>query len=153
MAVVRHAIHALPEQFEYLVLLQPTSPMRRTEDIDGAVERCVERGAPACVSVCEADKSPFWMLRLDAQGMVHPLFPADQIPHRRQDAPTVFALNGAVYVARTDHLELGGSFLAPGAVGYPMPKERSLDVDTEFDVAIVDFLLNRPNREAGQRQQ
>ena len=63
------------------------------------------------------------------------------------------APNGAVYVARTDHLELGGCFHAPGAVGYPMPKERSLDVDTEFDVAIVDFLLNRPNREAGQRQQ
>jgi len=152
MAVVRHAIDALPEQFEYLVLLQPTSPMRRAEDIDGAIERCVQQGAPACVSVCEADKSPFWMLRLDEQGVVRPLFPANQVPHRRQDAPVVFALNGAVYVARTDHLRIGGAFLAPGAVGYPMPKERSLAVDTELDLALVDFLLNRLAPPAHQQQ-
>jgi CMP-N,N'-diacetyllegionaminic acid synthase len=148
MAVVRHAIDALPEQFEYLVLLQPTSPMRQTQDIDGAIERCVQRSAPACVSICETDKSPFWMLRMDEQGIVHPLFPAHQIPHRRQDAPAVFALNGAVYVARTDHLKLGGTFLAPGAVGYPMPKERSLDIDSELDLAIGDFLLQDPSRQA-----
>jgi CMP-N,N'-diacetyllegionaminic acid synthase len=153
MSVIRHAIRALPEQFEYVVLLQPTSPMRRTEDIDEAIERCVRGGAPACVSICEAEKSPFWMLRLDAQGIVHPLFPAEQIPDRRQDAPSVFALNGAVYVARTDHLKLGGTFLAPGAVGYPMPKERSLDIDTELDLAIVDFLLKQPSSQASWQKQ
>jgi CMP-N,N'-diacetyllegionaminic acid synthase len=153
MAVIRHALGTLPVQFDYVVLLQPTSPMRRAEDIDGAIERCVTRGAPACVSVCEADKSPFWMLRLDSEGIVHPFFPAEQIPHRRQDGPTVFVLNGAVYVARTQHLRQGGSFLAPGAVGYPMPKERSVDIDTELDVAIVDFLLNRATRNACQPEQ
>src|SRR4051794_11613043 len=153
MAVIRHALHALREPFDYVVLLQPTSPMRRTEDIDGAIEHCVERGAPSCVSVCAAEKSPFWMLRLDAQGIVHPLFPAEQIPHRRQDAPAVFALNGAVYVARTQHLKGGGSFLASGAVGYPMPRERSLDIDTELDVAVVDFLLTSASRKACQPEQ
>jgi len=153
MSVIRHAIGVLPEQFEYLVLLQPTSPMRRTEDIDGAIERCVNGDAPACVSVCEADKSPFWMLRMDGQGVIHPLFPAHQIPYRRQDAPSVFALNGAVYVARTEHLRLGGTFLATGALGYPMPKERSLDIDTELDLAIVDFLLNRRSHEPRRQQQ
>ncbi len=152
MSVIRHAIAMLPEQFEYLVLLQPTSPMRLTQDIDAAIERCVGRGAPACVSICEAEKSPFWMLELDAQGTVYPLFPADQIPHRRQDARAIFALNGAVYVGRTDHLRLGGTFLALGAIGYPMPKERSLDVDTELDLAIVDFLLNRRCNEANQQK-
>jgi CMP-N,N'-diacetyllegionaminic acid synthase len=153
MSVIRHAIAMLPEQFEYLVLLQPTSPMRLTQDIDAAIERCVGRGAPACVSICEAEKSPFWMLELDAQGTVHPLFPADQIPHRRQDARAIFALNGAVYVGRTDHLRLGGTFLAPGAIGYPMPKERSLDVDTELDLAIVDFLLKRTCNQATLQKQ
>jgi N-acylneuraminate cytidylyltransferase len=153
MGVIRHAIEALPQQFEYLVLLQPTSPMRRSEDIDGAIERCVQRRAPACVSVCETDKSPFWMMRLDAQSIMHPLFPAEQIPYRRQDAPAVFVLNGAIYVARTEHLMHGGSFLAPGAVGYLMPKERSLDIDTELDLAIVDFLLTRASPSARQQQQ
>ena len=146
MSVVRHAIGALPERYDYLVLLQPTSPMRRAQDIDGAIELCVDAKAPACVGVCEPDKSPFWMLKLDGTNVVHPLFAESEIPDRRQDAPRVYALNGAVYVARTDHLAGGGTFLAPGAVGFAMPKERSFDIDTELDLKIVDFLFN-----AGQR--
>lgn len=147
MAVVRHAVAALPERYEYLVLLQPTSPMRRAEDINGAVEACISANATACVSVCEAEKSPYWMMELGRDNMVQPLFPPDRIPDRRQDAPRIFALNGAVYVARTDHLANGGTFLAsnlPGTtLGYPMPKERSFDIDTELDLEIVNFLLSK----------
>lgn len=142
MSVVRHAIGALPERYDYLVLLQPTSPMRSAHDIDGAIELCVDARAPACVSVSEPDKSPFWMFKLDGARVVHPLFAESEIPDRRQDAPRVYALNGAVYVARTDHLVGGGTFLAPGTVGFAMPKERSFDIDTELDLKIVDFLFN-----------
>ncbi len=142
MSVVRHAMTALPERYDYLVLLQPTSPMRLAEDIDRAIEHCASSGAPACVSVCEPDKSPFWMFKADKAGVLQPLFAAAEIPDRRQQAPAVLALNGAVYVARTDHLARGGTFLAPGTVGYVMPKERSLDIDTELDLRIVDFLMH-----------
>ena len=57
MQVVRHAIDSLPERYDYLVLLQPTSPMRLAADIDVAIERCVNTGAQACVSVCEPEKA------------------------------------------------------------------------------------------------
>jgi CMP-N,N'-diacetyllegionaminic acid synthase len=143
MQVVRHAIAALPKHYDYLVLLQPTSPMRRTEDIDGAIECCVNGEAVTCVSVCEPDKSPYWMLKVDGNGMAQTLFPADQIPHRRQDAPPVAAVNGAVYVARTEHVANGGTFFADRTVVYPMPKERSFDIDTELDLKIVNFLFNQ----------
>jgi CMP-N,N'-diacetyllegionaminic acid synthase len=143
MSVVRHAMTAIPERYDYLVLLQPTSPMRLAQDIDQAIERCVKSGAPACVSVCEPDKSPYWMFTAVKGDVLHPLFAADRIPDRRQDAPAVLALNGAVYVARTDHLAGGGTFLAPDTVGYVMPKERSFDIDTELDLRIVDFLLHQ----------
>ncbi len=154
LSVVRHALTALPERYVYLVLLQPTSPMRRTEDIDGAIEVCVSGNATACVSVCEADKSPFWMMQLRENNVVAPLFPPDRVPERRQDAPPIFVLNGAVYVARTEHLINGGTFLAlqgpaersgGGAgctLGYPMPRDRSFDIDTELDIAIADFILS-----------
>jgi CMP-N,N'-diacetyllegionaminic acid synthase len=142
MSVVRHAMTVLPERYDYLVLLQPTSPMRLAQDIDRAIERCVNSGAPACVSVCEPDKSPYWMFRAGKGDVLEPLLAAE-IPDRRQQAPAVLALNGAVYVARTDHLAGGGTFLAPGTVGYVMPKERSFDIDTELDLRIVDFLLHQ----------
>lgn len=155
LSVVRHALAALPERYAYLVLLQPTSPMRKAEDIDGAIEACVAGNATACVSVCEAEKSPFWMMQLRENNVIAPLFPPDRIPDRRQDAPRIFALNGAVYVARTEHLINGGTFLAlegsregfeAGAgstLGYPMPRDRSFDIDTELDLAIAEFILSK----------
>jgi len=141
MSVVRHALSSLPEQYDYLVLLQPTSPMRKTQDIDGAIELCLARNAPACVSVCETEKSPYWMMTLGSDGAIAPLVSADKIPDRRQDAPRAYALNGAVYVGAVPHLVGGQSFFAPGAMGYVMPKERSFDIDSELDLKLVDFLL------------
>jgi N-acylneuraminate cytidylyltransferase len=144
--VVRHAVQALPVRYDYLVLLQPTSPLRLAQDIDAALELCVRSAAPACVSVCEPDKSPYWMMTLAGDATIAPLFGPDQIPARRQDAPAVFALNGAVYVATVDHLASGGDFLTAGTKGYVMPKDRSLDVDTEFDLWLVDRLLSERQR-------
>jgi CMP-N,N'-diacetyllegionaminic acid synthase len=146
MSVVRHAIAAMPERYDFLVLLQVTSPMRATEDIDRAIELCHSTGAPACISICEPDKSPYWMVEMDGGQALPSLFPPDRIPDRRQDAPPVFAMNGAVYVGRTERLAAGENFMTAGTVGYLMPKERSLDIDTEIDLKIANFLLNESRR-------
>jgi CMP-N,N'-diacetyllegionaminic acid synthase len=146
MAVVHHALRTLPERYDYVVLLQPTSPMRLASDIDGALERCISRGSTTCVSVCEPDKSPYWTMTISPDHVVSPLFPPHQVPSRRQDAPQVVALNGAVYVVSTSHLLAGGNFVTDSTVGFPMPKERSFDIDTEFDLRIVDFLLTEGQR-------
>lgn len=146
MSVVRHALATLPERYDYLVLLQPTSPLRSAADIDAALERCIESGAATCVSVCEPDNSPYWMMTMAADGAVQPLFPPEQIPSRRQDTPPIFALNGAVYVAPADHLAAGGGFVTVGTVGYVMPKDRSFDIDTELDLRLADFLLTEGQR-------
>ncbi len=146
MQVVKHALGALPEKYDYLVLLQPTSPMRLAEDIDATIDRCVESGAALCVSVCEPDKSPYWMLKLDGERKARTLFPEGQIPTRRQDSPPVVSVNGAVYVLSTEHIAKGGTFFAQGMVVHEMPKERSFDIDTELDLKIVNFLLNQGQR-------
>jgi N-acylneuraminate cytidylyltransferase len=150
MSVVRHALSALSERYDYLLLLQPTSPMRIADDIDGAIELCIARNAPACISVSQPEKSPCWMLELDAGEVVRPLFPAERIAHRRQDAPRVYALNGAVYFGSVTQLASGKTFLMPGAVGYVMPKERSFDIDSELDLKIVDFLLTNTRAFSGE---
>lgn len=140
VAPVLHALDVMPG-YDYLVLLQPTSPLRVADDIDACVERCLA-GAPACVSVCEAEQSPYWMYRLSEIGALHPLMtlPDGLIP-RRQDLPPVYALNGAVYVAKTDWLRTHETFLSEGVVGYVMPQERSLDIDTELDLRIFAAIL------------
>jgi N-acylneuraminate cytidylyltransferase len=149
LSVVRHALSSLPEQYDLLVLLQPTSPMRLTQDIDGAIDLCLARNAPACVSICETEKSPYWMMTLGDNGSIAPLMPAERVPDRRQDAPRAYALNGAVYVGAVSHLAAGHSFFVPGSVGYVMPKERSFDIDSELDLKLVDLLLREMPRSNG----
>lgn len=125
--------------FDWVVLLQPTSPFRTAADIDGALDTAVGAGAPACVSVCLAPKSPYWMYLLD-HGRLRPLL-ADAAPGQRQDLPPVYHLNGAVFAARTDFLTRCRGFLTPETAGFVMPADRSLDIDTEHDFLVADSRL------------
>jgi CMP-N,N'-diacetyllegionaminic acid synthase len=132
--VVRHAISQLSEAYDYIVLLQPTSPLRTSADIDDCIKLCHARAATTCVTVCAVDKTPYWMFKIDAAAKLIPLFPASDMPQSRQNAPDVFLLNGAVYVARTDHIMSGGAFVAVDTVAHVMSRSRSIDIDTREDL-------------------
>ncbi|MCL6598715.1 MAG: acylneuraminate cytidylyltransferase family protein [Alicyclobacillus macrosporangiidus] len=147
-APVLHAVNEVPG-YDYVVLLQPTSPLRLAEDIDRCLESCVHHGRPSGVTVTEVDKTPYWMFHLDGDMRLSPVLPNEVIPSRRQEIPPVYALNGAVYVAEIDWFRATRSFVTHDTVATVMPKERSLDIDTEFDVRIADFLL-RERTEAGR---
>lgn len=138
--VVLDALDRVPG-FDILVLLQPTSPLRTAADIDNAIRLCVESGAPGCVSVREAEESPYWMYTMDPGGRMSPVLPAANRAPRRQDLPPVHVLNGAVYVARTEALRRERAFVIDGTLGYLMPAERSVDIDTEPDFVAAERLL------------
>jgi len=126
---VLHALEQLPG-YDYVVLLQPTSPLRSTSDIDEAIETCVNAGAPSCVSVTPAQESPYLMYSLEGR-CLRPAVTMAVEHFRRQ----FYLLNGAVYVARTDWLRQEHNFISSQTVAYVMPRERSLDIDTEADLA------------------
>lgn len=140
IAPVLHALDVL-QGFDLVVLLQPTSPLRVAGDIDACIEKCAPGGAPACVSVVEPAQSPYWTYSIDGAGRLEPIVPRDALPDRRQDLPPSYALNGAVYVARVEWLRKANTFVAEGTVGYVMPPERSVDIDTERDLLLAEFLL------------
>jgi N-acylneuraminate cytidylyltransferase len=131
MDVVMHALAQLPRH-DIVVLLQPTAPAREAGDIDATVQRLLDANAPACVSVCAAEDSPYWMFSLGEHDRLMPLLDTPAAT-RRQDLPLVYVLNGAVYAARTDALKRMGSFLGPETVAHVMPRERSIDIDTLQD--------------------
>lgn len=143
LSVVKHALEALDRSYDYLVLLQPTSPLRSAGDIDACLTLCHERDVSSCVSVVEAEKTPFWMFKRDESGTLVPLFAPEEMPARRQDAPPVYVLNGAVFVAGTNHLKSGGSFVASDTVSHVMTKAVSVDIDTENDLALLQWRLER----------
>lgn len=142
MDVVLHALDQLPG-YDYVALLQPTSPLRNAADIDAAFALLQASGAPSCVSVCEAEQSPYWMYRLAENGKLHALLPERSTASRRQDLPPVYVLNGAIYIARVDWLRATGSFLAEECIAYLMPRERSIDIDNVEDFEIFRYKVEQ----------
>jgi len=141
IAPVIHAIKTLPQHYNYVMLLQPTSPLRTVADIDGCLQECVRTKAPSCVSVVQPDKKPHWMYHRHDDGKLHPLINESKYFVRRQDIPPVYALNGAVYVAKTEWISETKSFVSDQTVGFSMEKLSSLDIDDETDFKICDYLL------------
>jgi CMP-N,N'-diacetyllegionaminic acid synthase len=140
MDVVHHALNALPEKYDYLILLQPTSPFCSAQDIDGCLEILHKEKAPSAVTVFEVDKHPNWMYSFSKGSRIQPLIEGEKRTTRRQDLPRVFALNGAVFIARCDWVASQRDFISPETVAYEMPKNRSIDIDTENDLLLANLL-------------
>jgi N-acylneuraminate cytidylyltransferase len=147
--VVLHALEELPG-FDYVVLLQPTSPLRIAPDIDGAIEKCMTECAPSCVSVVRVEKSLRWMYHLSDDQRMLPALAGDEIPSRRQGDRATYALNGAIYVTQVNELRKQRQFVTEATVAYVMPPERSPDVDTELDLHWCEFLLSRQTEPNGK---
>ncbi|TCP57851.1 N-acylneuraminate cytidylyltransferase [Tumebacillus sp. BK434] len=138
---ILHALSQVPG-YDYVILLQPTSPLRTAEDIDACVEQLLRAAAPCCVTVTEPAKSPYWMYTLQANNAMQPLIQQELVT-RRQDLPKAFALNGAVYVAEAEWLKRTKSFLTEETVAHIMPSDRSFDIDTELDLFLAEALLKQ----------
>lgn len=140
IAPVLHAIECFPG-YDYVVLLQPTSPLRLVEDIDGAIQLCCKKKAACCVSVTQPQASPYWMYTMEGEGRLRPLLHTSPVFARRQDLPEVYMLNGAVYVAQCFWLLKAKNFLTEETIAYPMPQARSLDIDCREDLYLAARLL------------
>jgi len=129
------------EAFDTIVLLQPTSPLRTSGDIDGTMKRLLETGSSACISVSEPAHPPEWGLRI-VDGTVQPLFGWDDFGKRRQDLPKAFFPNGAVYAIKAPVLREKRRFYIQGATSaFIMPADRSVDVDTRLDFILAQAIL------------
>lgn len=147
-SVVIHALQNAGFEPDFLVLLQPTSPLRSSEDIDRCIRACHETGAVSAVSVVESDKSPFIMYWKSAEGLLSPVAENPSGLTRRQDLAPAYLLNGAVYVRRVDDFLKNPVFAPAGTIGVLMPKERSVDIDTESDLEAAAALLRSSATEA-----
>lgn len=136
---VLHALDQLP-QFDSVLLLQPTSPLRTTADIDACLAMAMDRRAPSVVSVCEPDTHPYWTYRLAEGQTLQPLVAKAPVT-RRQDLPHVVAVNGALYFADAAWLRRNGSLVGRETLAYEMPRERSIDLDTLLDWKLAELLL------------
>jgi len=134
-----HAIKELPN-FDYVVLLQPTSPLRTYIDIDNCIKFCIDNEANSCASVVETSKSPFLMLTINRENRVIPLL-KDGFILRRQEQSKIYILNGAIFIAKSKWLIKSQNFIDKETLSYIMPEERSIDIDSEIDIKLCEILF------------
>jgi CMP-N-acetylneuraminic acid synthetase len=143
--VVAHAIDWLEANEgglpDYVLLLQPTTPLRTAEDIDGIAELAGRTGAESLVGVVPVSHHPMLCHRLSATGTLEPYLPRPAGYLRTQDLEPAYAVNGALYLFRPEAFRARKQVLGDHPVAYVMPRERSLDVDDAFDLALVDLAL------------
>jgi N-acylneuraminate cytidylyltransferase/CMP-N,N'-diacetyllegionaminic acid synthase len=138
ISVAKHAIDLLPG-YDALILLQPTSPLRSSEDINNCLRKKEIHQAPSVVSVVECRNHPHWAYSMTESERLLPFEAKAAV--RRQNLPPAFSLNGAIYLAGYDQLRNSQSFIDKNTVAYLMPNERSVDIDDYFDWRIAEMLL------------
>lgn len=141
--VMLHALdfyEKLRGPYDVIVLLQPTSPLRVPADITGALA-LYRPGVDMVVSVTEAATNPYYNAFETGDDGALRISKGDGLFTRRQDAPKVWEYNGAVYVINPASLRAMpmGSF--PRRIPYPMPRERSLDLDTPLDWMLMEQIF------------
>lgn len=148
--VVRHAVKAWEEKCQKrlsaVVLLQPTSPLRSSADIDLCVGTFHRSRADACVSVANSHANPYLNMvrRFGDSVFVQPFIPMKKQCAQRQEAPPAYVINGAVYVIKRDALDtLKSLFDIQRLASYEMPFDRSVDIDTPDDLSLARYLMKR----------
>lgn len=142
--VVQHVIKYLQEKenknFNIIVVLQPTSPLRLVSDIDGAIEMFMKKKCDSVVSVSQVQHPPHWMYTIERDILV-PILKGKNIL-RRQDAPKIYQLNGAVFVTSKEHL-LKNNLIFSGEIRpYIMSIERSIDIDSPLDLKLAELIIS-----------
>jgi CMP-N-acetylneuraminic acid synthetase len=144
---IRHAVDSLEKEGRFvstIVLLEPTSPIRRADFVKDCLEAVAEGGFESAATFCEGKVSPhrIWSIK-DSQ--VHPFVEGANPWLPRQAQPTGFELTGHVYVFRRENLNVVDSptFLIGRIYPCVVPRELALDIDTEFDFALAEFAIQR----------
>jgi len=139
-------MHALENHksgaFDYCVILQPTSPLKDTKDIDDAIKLISEPQVEGVVSVCECEHSPLWCNTLPENSSLGSFLSDEVKGLRSQDLPIYYRLNGAIYCYSSEELRKHqGIFYSENVKALVMPTERSVDIDNEIDFKIAEVLL------------
>lgn len=139
-----YTIQRLRSEFSYnineFIVLQPTSPLRRIEDIDGAIELFLEKKADSVISYTEESHPIVWHKNITEEGKFENIFP-DKIQNRQSSRPTYYP-NGAIFIFRAELIE-SGKYYSDKSYSYIMSSNKSVDIDTLEDFEYAEYLMGK----------
>ena len=125
------------------IALLPTAPLRRSHDIDMAVEIFNLNKADSVIRVTEPDAPAEWYRRIDNDGILRDYFPNTNTIKNRQEFNKSYIPNGAIYIFNVEKLRLSRQYYMDKTYPYVMPRSRSADIDEILDFEWAEFLINK----------
>ena len=139
---IKHTIDIRDQKFDFVILLQPTSPLRNNGHIDEALELLIKKNADAIISVTETDYSPSWADTLPKDRSMVNFLKNGVLNKRSQDFVKHYRINGAIYICRTEKLLEEKSFFLKGNIyAYQMNRESSVDIDEKIDFQLANLII------------
>ena len=130
------------EEYDYVCLLQPTSPLRNSEDIENCVSIIKTHNCDSVVSVSLVSEPHPHKMKVIRNGNLQPLIEGSDSSTPRQELPEIYQLNGAVFLTSVDIIMNQKSHYGENCYPYIMPEERSIDVNTKQDLQFVELLIS-----------
>ena len=127
--------------FDTVALLQPTSPLRTSNDIIKGYKVMRAKEANSVVGVCEMDHSPLWANTLPEDLSMENFIRPEVVKMPRQSIPTYYRINGALYIVKIDYLMKSRDIYEEKSYATVMSKENSIDIDSAIDFQLAEFLL------------
>lgn len=142
---VMHALDWLKNNMslpDSVILLQPTSPLRTADDIDRAIESFLKESMDSLISVHKMIEHPYECVKLEREGWSYLAKPLKKVVRRQDYQEEFFYINGAIYIAKTEFLIRGKTFIVYGKTGlYFMNPANGVDIDNEFDLKRAEFYM------------
>lgn len=157
VAVACHALDFAEREerrrYDSVALLEPTSPLRRAEDVDDAIALLEKSGADSVVSLCRLEARHPAKIKVLEGGRIRPFLPELwREGLQRQQLRPVYFLNGGIYAVKRDLLVEKRTFWSENTIPYLMPEERSVNIDNWLDLKLVECLITRERKdESGRR--
>jgi len=137
-AAIIHTLHKLKNNYDIIILLQPTSPLRTTLDIDRAIELFIEKKLTTLVAITDLDYPHEWLLNKKKSNYIN--FIKKNISHNRQQTKKYYKSNGAIFISTVKYFLKHKNFFGEKTYGYFMKKNNSIDIDSELDFKIAELI-------------
>ena len=127
---------------DYVVMLQPTAPLRTAGDIDEAIKLLLEKGTDSLISVVNVDNYHPYKMKTIGDGLLSDYVDTGLENPPRQSLPDIFIVNGALYMTKRDVLVNKNSFKGDSCLPYLMSQEKSTNIDVMADMVVAEYYLN-----------
>jgi N-acylneuraminate cytidylyltransferase len=153
--VIKDALSQLMKKnikFDILILLQPTSPLRDSGDIDKAFRIFFDKKATALISGYQPEKSPLKTFKIKKNGYLEGLISEKAPFMNRQSLSATFYPNGAIYIIGVSSFMKFGKLFTPKTIPFLMPIEKSIDIDTKADIKKINLVIKNRNANEKDKQ-